>query len=181
MAEVKLSIKEYRNVVKSLYTLTEKLYEMTKKCNDYKRQRDELIEDIARVREERFELSKKLDKYCNVSLGIEGQLVDVSKERDELIMSNHKAIQDNAKLQHKLDDVVDLFNTHLYHKKAWSDNPYYDKLQNELNKILDGYPVETTRLRRLYSTEIEQALKNKDLSECLFLLEKIKMDLEEDE
>ncbi|WP_404952622.1 hypothetical protein P3K44_05085 [Staphylococcus pseudintermedius] len=106
---------------------------------------------------------------------------DAKKERDELIMSNHKVIQDNTKLKRKLDDVVDLFNTHLYHKKAWSDNPYYDRVQQRLNKILEGYPLKATRLRRLYSTEIEQALKNKDLSECLFLLEKIKMDLEEDE
>ncbi|EJG5544102.1 hypothetical protein JL879_12175 [Staphylococcus pseudintermedius] len=96
-------------------------------------------------------------------------------------MSNHKVIQDNTKLQRKLDDVVDLFNAHLHHKKAWSDNPYYDRVQQRLNKILEGYPLKATRLRRLYSTEIEQALKNKDLSECLFLLEKIKMDLEEDE
>ncbi|HGH0893255.1 TPA: hypothetical protein ACJHI4_002285 [Staphylococcus pseudintermedius] len=65
------------------------------------------------------------------------ELIKCSKERDELLMSNHKVIQDNAKLQRKLDDVVDLFNTHLHHKKAWSDNPYYDKLQNELNKILE--------------------------------------------
>lgn len=50
MAEVKLSIEEYHNVVKSLYTLIEKLYEMTKKCNDYKRQRDELINDIADIK-----------------------------------------------------------------------------------------------------------------------------------
>lgn len=84
-------------------------------------------------------------------------------------------------LKRKLDDVVDLFNTHLHHKKAWSDNPYYDRVQQRLNKIMEGYPLKATRLRRLYSTEIEQALKNKDLSECLFLLEKIKMDLEEDE
>ncbi|MDK4093130.1 hypothetical protein O0F75_11255, partial [Staphylococcus pseudintermedius] len=27
-------------------------------------------------------------------------------------------------LKRKLDDVVDLFNAHLHHKKAWSDNPY---------------------------------------------------------
>ncbi|EPD5383066.1 hypothetical protein ACSBDS_002388 [Staphylococcus pseudintermedius] len=94
------------------------------------------------------------------------ELIKCSKQRDEL--------------KRKLDDVVDLFNAHLHHKKAWSDNPYYDRVQQRLNKILDGYPVETTRLRHLYSTEIEQALKNKDLSECLFLLEKIKMDLEED-
>ena len=50
MAEVKLSIEEYHNVVKSLYTLIEKLYEMTKKCNDYKCQRDELINDMAEVK-----------------------------------------------------------------------------------------------------------------------------------
>ncbi|EGQ3430778.1 TPA: hypothetical protein I1885_000503 [Staphylococcus pseudintermedius] len=95
------------------------------------------------------------------------ELIKRSKERDEL--------------KQKLDDVVDLFNAHLHHKKAWSDNPYYDRVQQRLNKILEGYPLKATRLRRLYSTEIEQALKNKDLSECLFLLEKIKMDLEEDE
>ncbi|MFO3678800.1 hypothetical protein WER98_10550 [Staphylococcus pseudintermedius] len=92
---------------------------------------------------------------------------NAKKERDEL--------------KRKLDDVVDLFNTHLHHKKAWSDNPYYDRVQQRLNKIMEGYLLKATRLRRLYSTEIEQALKNKDLSECLFLLEKIKMDLEEDE
>ena len=50
MAEVKLSMEEYHNVVKSLYTLIEKLYEMTKKCNDYKRQRDELINDMAEIK-----------------------------------------------------------------------------------------------------------------------------------
>ncbi len=95
------------------------------------------------------------------------ELIKCSKERDDL--------------KRKLDDVVDLFNSHLHHKKAWSDNPYYDRVQQRLNKIIDGYPVETTRLRRLYSTEIEQALINKDLDECLFLLEKIQMDLQEDE
>ena len=50
MAEVKLSMEEYQNVVKSLNTLIEKLYEMTKKCSDYKHQRDELINDMAEVK-----------------------------------------------------------------------------------------------------------------------------------
>lgn len=40
-------------------------------------------------------------------------------------------------LKRKLDDVVDLFNAHLHHKKAWSDNPYYDRVQQRLNKILE--------------------------------------------
>ena len=50
MAEVKLSMEEYHNVVKSLNTRIEKLYEMTKNCSDYKRQRDELINDMAEVK-----------------------------------------------------------------------------------------------------------------------------------
>ncbi|MTV23028.1 hypothetical protein [Staphylococcus delphini] len=77
-----------------------------------------------------IQLKKERDSLIN-------DISDLRKERDELITSNHKVIQDNAKLQRKLDNVVELFNTHLYHKKAWSDNPYYDKLQNELNKILE--------------------------------------------
>ncbi|MBJ8254578.1 hypothetical protein JGZ08_08705 [Staphylococcus pseudintermedius] len=64
-------------------------------------------------------------------------ITNLRKERDELIMSNHKVIQDNTKLQRKLDDVVDLFNAHLHHKKAWSDNPYYDRVQQRLNKIIE--------------------------------------------
>ena len=50
MAEVKLSMEEYHNVIKSLYTLIEKLYEMTKKCSDYKRQRNELINDMKEIK-----------------------------------------------------------------------------------------------------------------------------------
>ncbi|HHU6749857.1 TPA: hypothetical protein ACUI23_000530 [Staphylococcus pseudintermedius] len=92
-------------------------------ANKFVRQRGELIADIVDLRIERNELIDDMTK--------------LRKERDELIMSNHKVIQDNAKLQHKLDDVVDLFNTHLHHKKAWSDNPYYDRVQQRLNKILE--------------------------------------------
>lgn len=50
MAEIKLSIEEYHNVVKNLNTLIKKLYDTTKKCNDYKRQRDELINDMAETK-----------------------------------------------------------------------------------------------------------------------------------
>ncbi|WP_233649856.1 hypothetical protein [Staphylococcus epidermidis] len=50
MAEVKLSMEEYHNVVKNLNTLIKKLYDTTKKCNDYKRQRDEIINDMAETK-----------------------------------------------------------------------------------------------------------------------------------
>ncbi|EGQ1603775.1 hypothetical protein FD598_09215 [Staphylococcus pseudintermedius] len=63
------------------------------------------------------EYYKEQSKYWH------NELIKCSKQRDEL--------------KRKLDDVVDLFNAHLHHKKAWSDNPYYDKLQNELKRILE--------------------------------------------
>ncbi|HHW5060909.1 hypothetical protein [Staphylococcus pseudintermedius] len=140
----------------------------------------ELEVDIESYKRIHKDYKKALDIVRKGRDSLTDDITNLRKERDELIMSNHKVIQDNTKLQRKLDDVVDLFNAHLHHKKAWSDNPYYDRVQQRLNKIMEGYPLKATRLRRLYSTEIEQALKNKDLSECLFLLEKIKMDLEED-
>ncbi|MDU9304439.1 hypothetical protein PQ701_04280 [Staphylococcus coagulans] len=59
-------------------------------------------------------------------------------ERDSLITDVADLRNQRDKLQHKLDSVVELFKTHLAYKKAWSDNPYYDKLQNELNKLLEG-------------------------------------------
>ncbi len=52
MAEVKLSMEEWDKVINSLNTLMEKLYETTKKCIDYKKQRDELIQDIAKLRKQ---------------------------------------------------------------------------------------------------------------------------------
>ncbi|MEK4918818.1 hypothetical protein NSU06_03455 [Staphylococcus sp. FSL W8-1270] len=83
MAEVKLSIEEYHNVVKSLYTLIEKLYEMTKKCNDYKKQRDELISDMAEVKRkaEAFDEIKELVSWFeeNDRYEFEGQVGKIIK------------------------------------------------------------------------------------------------------
>lgn len=50
MARVNLSMEEWNKVVKSLNTLMEKLYETTKECIDYKKQRDELINDMAEIK-----------------------------------------------------------------------------------------------------------------------------------
>ncbi|MDU6535473.1 MAG: hypothetical protein E6517_08535 [Intestinibacter bartlettii] len=91
MAEVKLSMEEYRNVVKSLYTLIEKLYEMTKKCNDYKRQRDELINDMQNVKrkaeafDEIVEIYDDVDNYTDSDLmdAIEDKISDLERGSDE--------------------------------------------------------------------------------------------------
>ncbi|MEB7824945.1 hypothetical protein [Staphylococcus chromogenes] len=53
--------------------------------------------------------------------------------------------------------------------------------QNKRIKQLeeDEYKQKIISISNQYSTEIEQALNNKDLNESLFLLEKIKMDIDE--
>lgn len=83
MAEVKLSMEEYHNVVKSLNTLIEKLYEMTKKCSDYKRQRDELINDMAEVKRkaEAFDEIKEMVSWFeeNDRYEFEGQVGKIIK------------------------------------------------------------------------------------------------------
>lgn len=107
-------------------------------------------------------------------------LKKLREEHDELFINNRKVVQDNTKIKRKLDDVVNMVNAYITATKAYSGDNTYNLLENELNRILEGYLVGTTRLRRLYSTEIEQALKHKNLAACLFLLEKIQMDLEED-
>lgn len=91
MAEVKMTLEEYHNLFKGLNTLIEKLYEMAKEGNDYKRQRDELINDMQNIK-----------------------------------------------------------------RKAEA----FDLISNS------------------YTTEIEQAIKNKESNQCLFLLEQILDDLE---
>ncbi|WP_261008426.1 hypothetical protein [Staphylococcus haemolyticus] len=62
MAEVKLSMEEYHNVVKALKTLTERLYETTKECTDYKKQRDELINDMADIKRK----AEAFDEILNI-------------------------------------------------------------------------------------------------------------------
>ncbi len=64
-------------------------------------------------------------------------MTDYKLQRDSLITDVADLRNQRDKLQRELDEVVDLFNTHLAYKKAWSDNPYYDKLQNELNRLLE--------------------------------------------
>mgnify|MGYP002716037678 CR=1 FL=1 len=83
MAEVNLSMEEYQNVVKSLNTLIEKLYEMTKKCSDYKHQRDELINDMAEVKKkaEAFDEIKEMVSWFeeNDRYEFEGQVGKIIK------------------------------------------------------------------------------------------------------
>ncbi len=68
-----------------LSVMDARLKKMRKQRDEYKKQRDELIGDIAKLRERNKELESKLNDQCNSGLKIEGQLYDVARERDELI------------------------------------------------------------------------------------------------
>ncbi|MBT2834307.1 hypothetical protein [Staphylococcus coagulans] len=72
----------------------------------------------------------------NALVNLGERIIQLEKERDSLIDDITKLRKERNDLKHQLDDVVDLFNTHLAYKKAWSDNPYYDKLENELNRLM---------------------------------------------
>ena len=74
MARVNLSMEEWNKVVKSLNTLMEKLYETTKECIDYKKQRDELIQDIAKLRENNANLEKVANRFDLVKENIKEEL-----------------------------------------------------------------------------------------------------------
>ncbi|PTG20035.1 hypothetical protein BU637_08290 [Staphylococcus chromogenes] len=67
---------------------------------------------------------------------MEGELVGISKERDELILSNARLIDDNARLKRKLDDVVDLFTRHINYKLSVSHNTWYINLRHKLDEVL---------------------------------------------
>ena len=92
MARVNLSMEEWNKVVKSLNTLMEKLYETTKECIDYKKQRDELINDMAEVKrkakildklEEMFETSANANRKhgFNGAAEVYERYLDIIRER----------------------------------------------------------------------------------------------------
>ena len=78
MAEVKLSIEEYHNLFKSLNTLIKKLYEMAKEGNDYKRQRDELINDMQNAK-------RKADAFDEIAVTVLSEDNDVIKNMNNIV------------------------------------------------------------------------------------------------
>lgn len=62
---------------------------------------DALLDDLEKLRERNAELERKLDKEVKLSYEIEGNLYDVSKERD-------KIINDMAEVKRKAEAWIDL-------------------------------------------------------------------------
>ena len=62
MAKVKLSMEEWHNVVKSLNKLLHLLYDALKERDSFRKQRDELINDIADIKRK----AEAFDEILNV-------------------------------------------------------------------------------------------------------------------
>ncbi|MBS6245590.1 MAG: hypothetical protein KH542_11095 [Streptococcus sp.] len=74
MAKVKLSMEEWHNVVKSLNKLLHLLYDASKERDAYKKQRDELINDMEKVKDK----AKAFDK-----------ILDINIDKDELMSEEY--------------------------------------------------------------------------------------------
>lgn len=64
---------------------------------------DALLDDLEKLRERNAELERKLDKEVKLSYEIEGNLYDVSKERD-------KIINDMAEVKRKAEAFDEVLN-----------------------------------------------------------------------
>lgn len=77
-----------------MYKVEYTQYDITKlenERNNYKQQRDEL--------------SEKLDKECNDNYKLEGQLYDMTKQRDSLIKDVEKLREEKAAIEMYLDAI----------------------------------------------------------------------------
>lgn len=73
---------------------------------------------------ERDELSNKLDKECNDNYKLEGQLHDMTKQRDSLIKDVEKLREEKAAIEMHLDAVKTYY-------------PMYEELNKKYNRLTE--------------------------------------------
>lgn len=66
---------------------------------------DALLDDLEKLRERNAELERKLDKEVKLSYEIEGNLYDVSKERDKII-NDMAETKRKAEAFDEIDDLI---------------------------------------------------------------------------
>lgn len=91
--------------------------ELCSERDQYKRERDELIDDLATVREQR-------KHYADENIKLVKMAALVMDERDGL--------------KRKLDEVEDLFVGHIKYKLSVTHNHWYINLRHKLHKIIHG-------------------------------------------
>ncbi|KTW08576.1 MULTISPECIES: hypothetical protein [Staphylococcus] len=82
---VTLSDEQYKQTCKNTFKLLGKLHKALKERDAYKQQRDELIEDIAKLRERNAELEKKAKAWDNYSESVKEDLVNEFGKGDKRV------------------------------------------------------------------------------------------------
>ncbi|CAC7184756.1 TPA: hypothetical protein OYH43_002794 [Staphylococcus aureus] len=98
---VTLSDEQYKNLCTKLNKLLGKFHKALKERDEYKKQRDELIGDIAKLRERNEELEKKAsawDRYCK---SVEKDLInefgkDVERVKFGMDLNNKIFMEDDT-------------------------------------------------------------------------------------
>ena len=98
---VTLSDEQYKNLCTKLNKLLGKFHKALKERDEYKKQRDELIGDIAKLRERNEELEKKAsawDRYCK---SVEKDLInefgkDVERVKFGMDLNNKIIMEDDT-------------------------------------------------------------------------------------
>ena len=110
--------------------------------NDYKQQRDEL--------------SEKLDKECNDNYKLEGQFHDMTKQRDSLIKDVEKLREDLEELKKYNSDLEQNVN-------KWIEEWHDMKVDNELLEVKLHDTKEDYRIVNSKYTNLTEHIKDKAL------------------
>ncbi|HDX7831712.1 TPA: hypothetical protein RUV07_001716 [Staphylococcus aureus] len=82
---VTLSDEQYKNLCTNLNKLLGKLHKALKERDEYKKQRDDLIVDIAKLRERNKELEKKASAWDRHCKSVEKDLINEFGNDDERV------------------------------------------------------------------------------------------------
>ena len=130
--------------------------------NDYKQQRDEL--------------SEKLDKECNDNYKLEGQLYDMTKQRDSLIKDVEKLREDLEELKkynYELELAVDSDLKQQVDKwfEEWHDTKVEnDLLELELQDTKENYRIVNSKYTNLTEHIKDKAIHNPSVSRYIDLV-----------
>ena len=135
---------------------------LMKQRNHYKQQRDEL--------------SEKLDKECNDNYKLEGQLHDMTKQRDSLIKDVEKLREDLEELKkynYELECAVDSDLKQQVDKwfEEWQDTKVEnDLLELELQDTKKDYRIVNSKYTNLTEHIKDKALHNPSVSRYIDLV-----------
>ncbi|MES5936925.1 hypothetical protein [Mammaliicoccus lentus] len=124
----------------------------------------ELEQEREQFKQQRDELSEKLDKECNDNYKLEGQLHDMTKQRDSLIKDVAKLREDLEELKkynYELELSVDSDLKQQVDK--WFENWHYTKVENDLLELKLQETKEDYRIVNSKYTNLTEHIKDKAL------------------